>query len=55
MITLKNDKLEDGKSYATTIRFLNVLTMPILLIIFGMIIFVKRREVIVQSPAQDKK
>ncbi|MGD9200200.1 MAG: GldG family protein [Chitinispirillia bacterium] len=53
--TIKNDKLEEGKTYATTIRFLNILAMPILVIIIGLIIFFKRREVIVHSPAQEKK
>mgnify|MGYP003564678910 CR=1 FL=1 len=52
--TIKNDKLEEGKTYATTIRFLNILTMPILLIIIGFIIFVKRREIIVHTVIQEK-
>lgn len=44
--TIKNDKLAAGKSYATTIRFTNILLMPVLLIIVGLVFYFKRREII---------
>lgn len=53
--TIKNDKLASDKSYANTIRFLNILIMPLLVIIIGLIIFFKRREVIAVSPSTEKK
>ncbi len=52
--TIKNDKLDQGTSYASTIRYTNILLMPIILIIFGIIIFFKRREVIEINPAPAK-
>lgn len=53
--TIKNDKLASDKSYANTIRFLNILIMPVLVIIIGLIIFFKRREVIAVAPSTEKK
>lgn len=53
--TIKNDKLASDKSYANTIRFLNIFIMPVLVIIIGLIIFFKRREVIAVSPSTEKK
>ncbi len=52
--TIKNDKLDKGSSYANTIRYTNILLMPLILIIVGLIIFFKRREVINSTPVQVK-
>lgn len=49
--TIKNDKLAEGKSYSNMIRLINILLMPILLIIIGLVIYFKRREVIAPLPA----
>lgn len=49
--TIQNDHLkEGGTSFASMIRFVNILVMPILAIALGLIIFFRRREVIV-APA----
>jgi len=53
--TMKNDRLASS-SYANTVRYLNVLSMPILVILIGLFIFFKRREVVVKSSSTtDKK
>ena len=53
--TIKNERLGTDKSYANTIRFLNIFIMPILVIILGLFIFFKRREVITASPTPSTK
>ena len=53
--TIKNERLGTDKSYAATIRFLNILIMPVLVIILGLIIFFKRREVVAASPTPSLK
>jgi gliding-associated putative ABC transporter substrate-binding component GldG len=47
--SIKNDKLEPGSSYSNAIRFTNILLMPVLAIILGLIIFLRRREVVIES------
>lgn len=49
--TIKNDRLVESKSYASTIRLINILLMPLLVIVFGLIIFLKRREVVQTGPS----
>ncbi len=53
--TIKNDKLEGGKSYANVIRYTNILLMPVLVIILGLIIYFRRREVIVATGKANEK
>ena len=43
--SIRKDELKEGGSTATVVRFINLLLMPLLVIIAGLIIFVKRREV----------
>ncbi|MBN1983551.1 MAG: GldG family protein [Chitinivibrionales bacterium] len=43
--TIKSNKFEEGKN-ANTIRMINILAMPILLIIVGLFIFMRRREAV---------
>jgi ABC-type uncharacterized transport system involved in gliding motility auxiliary subunit len=47
--SIKNDKLTPGSSYSNTIRFTNILLMPVVVIILGLLLFFKRREVIVET------
>ncbi len=49
--TIQSDKLEAGSSYANVIRFLNIFGMPILVIAFGLIVFLRRREKVDNRPA----
>lgn len=49
--TIKNERLGTDKSYANIIRLTNVLIMPVLVIILGLIIFFKRREPVAPAPA----
>jgi gliding-associated putative ABC transporter substrate-binding component GldG len=49
--TIQSDKLEAGSSYANVIRFLNIFGMPVLVIAFGLVIFLRRREKVDSRPA----
>jgi ABC-2 type transport system permease protein len=56
--TMDSDMLKGGSSKPNIIRIINVVTMPIVIIIIGLMIFVRRREVIPVSTTEkqeDKK
>jgi len=42
--TLSKDNLKEGSSKTAIIRYVNVLLMPILVVCFGLFLFIKRRE-----------
>ena len=42
--SISKDNLKEGSSASNFIRYLNILLMPVLIIVLGLIIFVKRRE-----------
>ncbi len=42
--SLTSDRLAEGNSYANLIRIINLTIMPVLLIAFGLFIFMRRRE-----------
>ncbi|MBD3422085.1 MAG: hypothetical protein GF398_18385 [Chitinivibrionales bacterium] len=49
--TMTTDMLKEGNSRANFIRYTNVLLMPVILIIIGLVIWMRRREVESTSPA----
>jgi ABC-type uncharacterized transport system involved in gliding motility auxiliary subunit len=52
--SIKNDKLDKGSSYANTIRMINLLLMPLILVFVGLFIFIRRREVISENLSAPK-
>lgn len=42
--TIQNDQLKEGSSLPNIIRVINIMIMPVILIVIGLIIFFKRRE-----------
>ena len=57
--TIETDLLKDGSSKPNLIRLVNILAMPLLVIIIGLVIFMKRREpvavaVVPQEKTEDK-
>ncbi len=49
--TMNANLLQEGSSKPSVIRILNILLMPVILIIVGLIIFMKRRETVPAAPA----
>jgi ABC-2 type transport system permease protein len=53
--TLSKDNLKEGSSKPMIIRYTNILLMPLLVICFGLFIFLKRREVVAAVPTDKKE
>jgi gliding-associated putative ABC transporter substrate-binding component GldG len=53
--TIRNDQLQKGSSLPNLIRAINILTMPLVLIIIGLILFFRRRETVEVKPAAAQK
>ena len=49
--TIETDLLKEGSSKPNIIRLVNIVVMPLLAIIFGLVIFLKRREPVTVTPA----
>jgi len=49
--TIDADLLKKGSSKPGIIRFINIIAMPLLVILIGIIIFIRRREKIAVAPA----
>jgi gliding-associated putative ABC transporter substrate-binding component GldG len=53
--SIRKDELKEGGSTATIVRFINILLMPLIVIIAGLFIFFKRREIVSAAPAAAEK
>lgn len=49
--TMNTDLLQEGSSKPNVIRLVNILLMPVILIIIGLVIYFKRREPVAPAPA----
>ena len=56
--TIEADLLKENSSKPNVIRLVNILVMPLLVVVFGLIVFIKRKEpvtVVSQEKAEEKK